>query len=130
MNYSILDFVVLIKNASMAKRKAVSTPYAKIKEEIGKVLVKNGFLENVKKEVKDGKQTLTAVIKYEDRKPSITGILIVSKPSLKVYKKKTNVLKEQRWGTGICILSTNKGIITAREAKSQGVGGELLFKIW
>lgn len=130
MNYNIFNFVIQIKNASLAKRRSINVPYAKISEEIGKVLVKNGFLQDIKKEAKENRQILTAHIKYENREPAVSGVLIVSKPSLKVYGKRTNILKEERRGMGVCILSTNKGIMTVGEAYKQGLGGEILFKIW
>lgn len=130
MNYHVSDFIIRIKNAALANRKNVEAPYTKINKEIGNILVKNNFLENIKEEEKDGKKVLIAKITYDERKPMLTDVLVISKPSLRVYRKANSFPKVARLGMGISILSTSKGIMTEKEAKKKGVGGELLFRIW
>ncbi len=104
-------------------------PYSNLQKAIGKVLVKEGFLEEVKIDEISGKKVLTVVIKYRKRKPVFTDVSLVSKPSLRVYIRNKNMGRENRNGT-ISIVSTNKGIITAGEAHKENIGGELLFRIW
>lgn len=129
MVYLVSDFIIRIKNACLAKRHIVDLPYSKLNREIGKVLVKEEFLENIKEKELDGKKSLEASIKYENRRPVLTEVEIISKPSLRVYTKAKNA--SQRRGTlGISILSTNLGVMTEKEARKKGVGGELLFRIW
>lgn len=129
MNYQVSDLLIRIKNACLAKRKKTTLPYSRINKSIGKLLVKENFLEDLKEEIKDGKKVLVAQIRYERRSPVLNDVLIISKPSLRVYVSTKNISKTQR-GLGVSVLSTNKGIMTGREAKKIGVGGELLFKIW
>lgn len=130
MHNQVLDFIIRIKNATLVRRGEVTIPYSKINHEIGKVLVKEGFLEDVKK-IEDGKKrVLVAKIRYEDRKPVLTNIKIVSKPSLRVHVGADEIDKFEKRGRTITILSTNQGIFTGKEAKKRNVGGELIFKIW
>lgn len=129
MTYQVSDFIIRIKNACLAKRHSLDLPYSKLNKEIGKVLVKEGFLENIKEKEISGKKTLEASIRYENRCPVLTEVEIVSKPSLRVYTKAKNV--SRRKGTlGMSILSTNLGVMTEKEAKKKGVGGEFLFRVW
>lgn len=130
MNHSVSDLLIRIKNSSMARRREVILPYSKINFEIGKTLVREGFLEDVK-EIKDGnKKTLTATIKYEKRLPVLTNLIIVSKPSLRVYKPADDIAAVERRGKHKVVLSTNKGVMSGTEAKKNRVGGEVLFEIW
>lgn len=130
MNHSVSDLLIRIKNSSMAKRREVVLPYSKINFEIGKTLVREGFLEDIK-EVKDGnKKSLTAVIKYEKRLPVLTDLIIVSKPSLRVYKSTNEISAVERRGRHKVVLSTSKGVMSGEEARKNKVGGEILFEIW
>lgn len=130
MNHSVSDFIIRIKNASMAQRREVMLPYSKINKEIGKVLQSEGFLEEVK-EIKDGtKKSIQVLIKYEKRKPVLNDLKVVSKPSLRVYNAYKDVFKLERRGKHKVILSTSKGVMSGNEARKKGVGGEVLFEIW
>lgn len=130
MNYKVSDLLIRIKNASLAKRRTVLVPYSRLGKEISSILVKRHFLQDVKEDIKDGKKVLVLRIQYEKRKPMFTDVLIVSKPSLRVYTKVGNIAKREQKGQAIAILSTSKGILTGEEAQKKGVGGELLFEIW
>lgn len=130
MNHSVSDFLIRIKNASLAQRKEVELPYSKINKEIGRVLQSEGFLEEVK-EVKDGvKKTLLATIKYEKRKPILNDLKIVSKPSLRIYNAYKEISRLELRGKHKVVLSTSKGVMSGAEARKKGVGGEVLFEIW
>lgn len=131
MNIQVLDFIIRIKNACLAKRRRLVAPYSKMNKTIGTLLVKEHFLEEVQEENEKGKKTLVIKIKQEKRIPAIDGVLIVSKPSLSVHIKAKNIQNEQRKeGRGIAVFSTSQGIMTGTQAYKKGIGGEFLFKIW
>lgn len=130
MNSSFIDFVIRIKNASLARRREVILPYSKLNLAIGKVLVKQGFLEDVKQEDKDGKKSISATLKFEKRTPVLTGTMIFSKPSLRIYEGAGKLAALEKKGNKIIIMSTNQGIMTGKEARKKGLGGEVLFALW
>ena len=130
MNYLVADFIVRIKNSSMSKRKEVILPFSNINKEIGKVLVREGFLDSIKEESKDGKKHLNAVIRYENRIPVLTDVVIISKPSLRVYSPFKKILEIGKRGRRRVIVSTSQGVMTAMDANKKGLGGEILFAIW
>ena len=130
MNHSVSDFIIRIKNSAMAKRREVILPFSNINKEIGKVLVKEGFLENIKEENEKGKKSLRATIKYERRLPVLTNLEIISKPSLRVYEPKHKLANIQRKGKKIIIITTSQGVMTGFDAQKKGIGGEILFTIW
>jgi len=130
MNYLIADFVIRIKNNALSKRKEVLLPFSNINKEIGKVLVKEGFLESVKEQGEKGKKSLKAVIRYERRIPVLTDIDVISKPSLRVYLPAKRILEIGKRGRKRVVVSTNQGVMTAMEANKKGLGGEVLFAIW
>jgi small subunit ribosomal protein S8 len=129
MNYVIGDFVIQLKNASLAHKKAVVAPYANLSKAVAKVLKKEGFLDDIKEEIIDGHRMLNVSLRYSRRKPVITDVDLVSKPSLRTYVNASEIAKKQGRAT-TAVLSTNVGVITGKEAIKKGVGGELLFKIW
>ncbi len=129
MNYTVGDFVIQLKNAALARKKELVTPYANIKQAIAKVLIKEGFLESVTTETIDGKKFLHVALRYARRKPALTDVVLVSKPSLRVYIESTEIGSKQGRNS-TAIISTNVGVITGKEAIKKGVGGELLFKVW
>lgn len=130
MNYLVSDFVIRIKNSALSKRKEVVLPFSNINKEIGKVLVKEGFLESIKESEKNSKKELKAIIKYENRIPVLTDVIVISKPSLRVYSSSKKISDIQRRGKRKVIVSTNQGVMTAFDARKKGLGGEILFSIW
>jgi small subunit ribosomal protein S8 len=130
MNYNVSDFIIRIKNASMARRKEVILPFSNINKEIGKVLVKEGFLEEIKQEEKKGIKNLKAIISYEKRLPVLTDVIIISKPSLRVYETVDNIGEIEKKGKKTVIISTSQGVMSGKEAIKKGIGGEILFTIW
>lgn len=125
-----IDFIIRLKNAALARRRKVLVLSSNINKKIGQVLVKEGFLESIKEKEVSGKKVLEAEIRYEKRKPVLTDVNIVSKPSLRVYTPLSKILEIQKRGRYTIILSTNEGIMTGKKAIKEGVGGEVLFKIW
>ncbi|HYM65366.1 MAG TPA: 30S ribosomal protein S8 [Candidatus Sulfotelmatobacter sp.] len=130
MNHLVSDFLIRIKNSSFSKRKEVILPFSKVTREIGKVLVKEGFLENIKEAEIDGRKQLKGVIRYEKRIPVFTDVLIISKPSLRVYSSVKKIPEIEKRGRRKIILSTNQGVMTSVDARKKGLGGEILFAIW
>jgi small subunit ribosomal protein S8 len=130
MNYLVADFILRIKNSALSKRKEVVLPFSNINKEIGKVLVKEGFLESIKEDGEKGKRYLVGVIRYENRIPALTDVLVISKPSLRVYSPAKKIPDVQRRGRRKIIISTSKGVMTGNDAVKKGLGGEILFSIW
>jgi small subunit ribosomal protein S8 len=130
MNYLIADFIIRIKNSAFSKRKEVALPFSNINKEIGKVLVREGFLESIKEQSTKGKKSLTAVIRYENRIPVLTDVDVISKPSLRVYLPAKRILEIGRRGRKRVVVSTSQGVMTAMDANKKGLGGEILFAIW
>jgi len=126
----IADMLTRIRNAGSAKRSTVEVPASNMKKSIAKILLDEGYIKQVD-EMKDGKQGLLRVtLKYTlNKKNVISGLKRISKPGLRVYAGKEEVPKVLN-GLGIAILSTSKGIMTDKEARKQGVGGEVLAFIW
>ncbi len=130
MTDPIADMIVRIKNAVMASYDKVEVPSSKIKINIVKILKFEGYIRNYKI-IKDSKQGIIVIyLKYsEDKSSVIKGLKKISKPSCRIYsrcKKIPRVLN----GLGINIVSTSKGIVTDREARKMGVGGEIICSVW
>lgn len=129
MNYSVSDFIIRIKNAALAKRRSVILPYSNLNKAIGKILVKENFLNDIKESEVDKKKSLVASIRYEKRESVLNSVRVVSKPSLRIYIGAGDITKIERKGLKTIVLSTSKGVLTGKEAKEKEVGGELLFEI-
>ncbi len=130
MNYSVSDFLIRIKNAALARRRLVVLPYSNINKEIGKVLQKEGFLEEVKETKEGNRKMINAVIKYEKRSPVLNDVVVISKPSLRVYKTSKTIIDIERRGKHKVIISTSQGVMAGADARKKNLGGEILFEIW
>lgn len=126
--YTFSDFIIRLKNASLARRKDVVVKKSKVNKAVALVLKKEGFIEDIK-ESKDNKNSLILTLRYQDRSPVLKDVLIISKPSLRVYSGAKNLTKYKR-GYGMIVVSTNSGIMTLKEADKKKLGGEILFKVW
>lgn len=129
MNYLVADLITRIKNAAAANRREVELPYAKLSKSIAQVLVKEGYLKNVKEEDAEGHKILKVEIAYVRRIPVLTHVEIVSKPSLRIYITASDLATRVRRGHNTLVLSTSKGVMTGKEAQKEKTGGELLFEI-
>jgi len=129
MNYTIGDFVIQLKNAARARIRELYVPYSTLSKAVGKVLIKEGFLEEIKDDEVKGRKMLYVKLRFQSRRPTLTDVSLVSKPSLRIYIGAGQIGKEQGRIT-TAILSTNSGIMTGKEALKKKIGGELLFKIW
>lgn len=129
MDYHVGDFIIRIKNGYRARRKSVVMPYSNINKAVAKVLVKEGFLAKVEENEDNGKRTILAHLRYENRKPTFHEVKLISKPALRVYVG-SHDMQIDKDKAMTAIISTSSGIMTGKDAVKKGVGGELLFKIW
>lgn len=121
----IADMLTIIRNGYMARKGDVLVPYSKFKEQIALTLSKENFVGSVKK---DG-GSIKIDLAYEDNKPKINELKKVSKLGLRVYSKSTK-LADVKGGRGIYIVSTPKGVMSSKDAKSKKLGGEVICLVW
>ncbi len=125
----IADALTRIRNANLVKHETVSMPQSKLKEELVKVLQKEGYIENYVVEQKDGFKYLNITLKYINNESVICGLQRISKPGLRVYSKAKNMPRVFD-GMGIAVISTSKGLMTEKEARTNKLGGEVLCYVW
>jgi small subunit ribosomal protein S8 len=130
MNDPIADMLTRIRNANMAEKKTVQMPYSKIKDEITRILKKEGYIADYVTENVDGKKTLTLYLKYRaDRAPVIQGLRKISKGGCREYVGAEEVPRVLG-GIGTAILTTSRGVMTDRDARKNSIGGEVLCYVW
>lgn len=130
MTDPIADMLTRVRNAIAANKETVEVPSSNMKKAIAEIMVKEGYIEDVKL-VEDGfAGKLQITLKYVGKKRSvINGLKRVSRPGLRTYASVEDMPRVMD-GLGIAVLSTNKGIMTDRQAKAANVGGEVLCYIW
>ena len=130
MTDPIADLLTRIRNAAKAKHKSVDIPASRIKREISRVLAEERFIDNFAY-FDDGKQgQLRLYLRYDQTNDSIIqGLRRLSKPGLRRYAAKDE-LPRVRHGLGVAIVSTSRGVMTDRDARRAGVGGEVLCSVW
>ncbi len=131
MSDPIADMLTRIRNANTAKHDTVDIPGSKIKESIAKILADEGYIKAYKVTEDGLKKTITVTLKYgaDKNEKAIAGLKRISKPGLRVYADKEN-LPKVLGGLGVAIISTNKGVITDKEARALNVGGEVIAFVW
>ncbi len=131
MSDPIADMLTRIRNANTAKHDTVDVPASKMKTAIADILVKEGYIEKYEIVEVNGFNNLHITLKYGKDKnvKIITGLKRISKPGLRVYAGKDE-LPKVLGGLGIAIISTNKGVVTDKEARALQVGGEVLAYVW
>ena len=125
----IADMLIMLKNASIARKESVIISYSNLKQAIIDCLVKQGFVESTEKKNQKGFPQIEIGLKYENDKPKIKGVKRISKLSRRIYIGSQDI-KPVKQGYGIVVLSTPKGIMAGKEARKELVGGEVLFEIW
>ena len=125
----IADMLSRIRNAIAVNRTEVSLPYSAQKETVAAILVKNGFLKDVKSGAQNGYKLINIVINDEKASSKITEIVRLSRPGRREYVKAKEIPTLKR-GRGLVIISTSKGVMTGEEAKSQKLGGELICQVY
>lgn len=132
MTDPIADMLTRIRNASSVKHESVDIPGSKFKVELARILKEEGFIREYKFIENDKQGNLRVFLKYgpgREKERVITGIKRISKPGLRVYANKEEVPRVLG-GLGVAIMSTSKGVITDKQARSEGVGGEVICYVW
>lgn len=124
------DFITRLKNASAVRHRTVVLPYSKMKEAIALSLKQSGFVGDVAKDGDGAKRTLVVTLAYSaSGVPAISGVERISKPGRRLYAKVADI-HPVKYGKGILVLSTPRGILTDRDARKLKTGGESLFMMW
>ena len=130
MQDPMADMLTRIRNAQRARIADVTMPSSNLKVAVANVLKSEGFIEDCSVEQSEGgKTSLNIVLRYHDGSPVIEEIKTLSRPGLRQYKGKDEI-PVVRSGLGVVILSTNKGVMTDRAARAEGVGGELICSVF
>ena len=125
----IADMFTRIRNGGTARKASVDVPWSRHKEEIARVLQTEGYLDEVSV-AREGHPVLRLGLRYDGRRrPVINGLERVSRPSLRVYVGSQDIPAVRR-GLGVNVLSTSRGVLPDREARKQGIGGEIICKVW
>jgi len=126
----VADMLTRIRNALGAKHEMVDMPASRMKKDVAGILLKEGFIKGYEYKEEGPQGVIRITLKYGVKDESIiTGLKKISKPGLRVYAKKDDVPKVLG-GLGIAIVSTSKGVMTDRDARENGVGGEVLAYVW
>ena len=130
MTDPIADMLTRIRNASMAYHDTVDIPGSKLKRAVAQILKDEGFIQDYQWLNQGPQGTIRIYLKYgPNRERVITGLKRISKPGLRIYAKKHEIPRVLG-GLGVAILSTSRGIMTDKQARREGVGGEVLCYVW
>jgi small subunit ribosomal protein S8 len=126
----VADFLARVRNAIHARHPKLDVPASKLKLELARILKEEGYIASFKAVEEDGHKILRVYLKYGNNNESaITNLNRISRPGCRVYVGR-NDIPRVLGGLGINILTTPKGVMTGRQARKQGVGGELLCEVW
>jgi small subunit ribosomal protein S8 len=133
MTDPIADLLTRLRNAAKAQHQDVTIPSSKLKRELARILKEQGYIEGYELQPPSAEhpgERITVTLKYsEDRKPVISGMQRVSRPGQRTYVDHAHIPRIQG-GMGTAIISTSKGVMTGHDARMQGVGGEVVAKVW
>jgi small subunit ribosomal protein S8 len=130
MTDPVADMLTRLRNANAAYHDSVSMPHSKLKAHLAEILQQEGYIAGWRVEDAPVGKNLIVTLKYgPSRERSIAGIKRISKPGLRVYARKDN-LPKVLGGLGVAIISTSTGLMTDKQAKKQGVGGEVVAWVW
>jgi small subunit ribosomal protein S8 len=126
----VADMLTRIRNAISARHQKVDIPASKLKLEIARILKEEGYVSNFKATEEEGHKILRIYLKYSNNNEAvISNVNRVSRPGCRVYVRRTEIPRVLG-GMGINILTTPRGVMTGRQARKQGLGGELLCEVW
>lgn len=129
MTDPIADMLTRIRNATIVRDKVVEVPLSKVKKELAKIFKEEGYIADYEI-IDDNKQGIVRLyLKYNGKEKVISGLKRISKPGLRVYAGKDEIPKVLG-GLGIAVMSTSKGIMTDRQARAEGIGGEVICYVW
>ena len=130
---TIADIITSIRNADMNKKRTVRIPSTNITENIVKILLQEGFIENVRKHQESNKYFLVLTLRHRRNRKgpyrTVLNLKRISRPGLRIYSNYQRIPRILG-GMGVVILSTSRGIMTDRKARLEGIGGEVLCSIW
>lgn len=130
MTDPIADMLTRIRNANIVRHENVDIPASNVKRALANILLEEGFIKNIEELMDGSVPVLRVTMKYgQNKERVITGLKRISKPGLRVYVGKEEVPKVLG-GLGIAVISTSRGIMTDRQARKDGLGGEVLCYIW
>jgi small subunit ribosomal protein S8 len=126
----VADFLTRIRNSIRARHQKLDVPASKLKAEIARILKEEGYIANYKLAEEEGQKLLRVYLKYgPNNEAVIRDLKRVSRPGCRVYIGKDEI-KRVQGGLGISIMTTPKGVMTGRQARREGVGGEILCEVW
>jgi small subunit ribosomal protein S8 len=125
----ISDMLIRIKNAQKTGRASIEMPFSKLRLALAKILEREDYLNGAEEKSRKGIKFLQITLKYSENAPAISEIVKKSKSSRRIYIKKDEILPIKQ-GYGISIISTPKGLMTGKEARKAGLGGELICELW
>ena len=128
----ISDMLTRIRNAQAVVHNTVDFPYSKIKLDLAKILDKEGYLGGIKESSKGISKVIEVVLKYRDARntsPKIQGLMRVSRSGQRIYVAKKDLIKYSQ-GRGVIVLTTSSGLMTDRDAKKKGFGGEIICRVF
>jgi small subunit ribosomal protein S8 len=126
----VADFLTRIRNAMRSRHQKLDVPASKLKAEIARILKEEGYIANYKPTEEAGMKVIRVYLKYSANNESvIRDLKRISRPGCRVYQGKDDIRRVQN-GLGISIMTTPKGVMTGRQARREGVGGELLCEVW
>lgn len=123
------DMLTRIRNANMVLKAKVEMPSSRMKEEILRILKREGYISGYEVVTSDGHKSLVVTLRYMDKDRAIGGLKRISKPGIRIYAKKDKIPRVLG-GLGTAIISTSRGILTDKEAVQQGLGGEVICYVW
>ncbi len=127
---TVADMLTRIRNANAARKDHVEVPASRLKWEIARLLKEEGFIADAQRVDRGPQGALRVTLRYGPRRePVLTGIRRVSRPGLRIYSRRA-AIPRVRGGLGVAILSTSRGLMTDRQARRQGVGGEVIAYVW
>ncbi|MEX6217426.1 30S ribosomal protein S8 [Mammaliicoccus sciuri] len=130
MSDPIADMLTRVRNANIVRHEKLELPASNIKKEIAEILKKEGFVKSVEYIEDDKQGVIRMFLKYgQNNERVITGLKRISKPGLRVYAKADELPKVLN-GLGIALVSTSEGVLTDKDARQRGIGGEVLAYIW
>ena len=126
----VADFLTRIRNSMRARHQKLDVPASKLKAEIARILKEEGYIANYKPTEENGMKVIRVYLKYTTSNESvIRDLKRISRPGCRVYLGKDEIRRVQN-GLGISIMTTPKGVMTGRQARREGVGGEILAEVW
>lgn len=129
MNDRLSDYATRLRNAYLVGKQELTVPHTKLLEAVSKLLVDEHYLKSFRVEGNAPQKTLILELTYSNRRPALTKIKRISKPGVRIYQKTHNLFPVMN-GLGLQILSTSRGLMSDKQARTNKIGGEVLLELW